>query len=182
MTARPQGWARDVAGIGAALGICAGVGLLRYGTDVFRRQTAAFQLLTIGLAGSIALVGYRRGGWRGAILLAYLTLFLQYLLVGNLGRRESWPTLIGSVVGISCWPRSRHSAAIPYRVRWFILIADHRRRIRGGIAHRLVLRLHPIAASRGSTCRRLLAGAAMGLGLDVVDLIWRPAALKPSRL
>lgn len=173
-----RGWKRDVACTGLALGVCAAAGLLRYGLDVFRRETSAFQLLTIGLAGSLAFIGHRRGGWRGAAFLAYLTLFVEYLLIGNLGHRESTPALIWVlVVGLSLIAAVIAFAAAARYIRFgrFILVSliVGAGFVAGTVALGTLLHLQLIGASaRVNFAVGSLAGAAMGLGLEIAELIW----------
>jgi hypothetical protein len=172
-------WSRDVASIGMALGMCAAAGLLRYGLDVFRREAAAFQLLTIGLAGSLALVGHRRGGWRGAALLAYLTLFVEYLLIGNLGHRESTPALIWVlVVGLFLIAAVLAFVAAARYIRFgrfiFVSLIVGAGFIAGTVALGTLLHLQPIGASaRVNFAVGSLAGAALGLGLEIAERVWK---------
>lgn len=173
-------WSRDVASIGMALGMCAAAGLLRYGMDVFRRETGAFQLLTIGLAGSLAFVGHRRGGWRGAALLAYLALFVQYLLIGNLGHRESTPALIwvlvvGLFLVLAVIAFARAARYIRFGRFIFVSLIVGAGFIAGTVVLGTLLHLQPIGASaRVNFAVGSLAGAALGLGLEVAELGWRP--------
>jgi hypothetical protein len=173
------GWERDLVSMGASLAICAAAGLLRYGLDVFRKESAAFQLLTIGLAGSLALVGYRRGGWRGAILLAYLTLFVEYLMIGNLGHRESSPGLIWLlVVGFFLVASVMAFVATAPFLRFgrfiFVSLIVGAGFVGGTVVLGLFLHLHPIGASaRVNFAIGSLAGAALGLGLEISELVWR---------
>ena len=181
MTRRGEGWVRDLVDVGAALGVCAAAGLLRYGLDVFRRQTSAFQLLTVALAGSLTLIGYRRGGWRGALLLAYLTLFLQYILLGNMGRRESWPALIWVLVlGLFLLASVAAFFATIRYVRFgrfiFVSLIVGAGFVAATIALGLILGLRPMGLSaRVNFAVGSLAGAALGLGLELADLGWRHA-------
>lgn len=173
-----RAWSQDVLCIALALTLCAAAGLLRYGPDVFRRQHSAFQLLTIGLAGSLALIGYRRGGWRGALLLTYLVLFTQYLLVGNLGHRESSPALIWVlVVGLSLVAAVMAYTATRRYMQFgrfiFVSLIVGAGFVAGTVVLGLVLRFNSIAESaRVNFAVGSLAGAALGLGFEVSERIW----------
>ncbi len=151
--------------------------MLRYGLDVFRRHTAAFQLLTIGLAGGLAYVGYRRGGWRGAALLAYLSLFVEYMLVGNLGHRESSPALIWVLImGFFLVVAVIAFVAAARYIRFgrfvFVSLIAGAGFITGTVVLGTILHLSPILASaRVNFAVGSLAGAALGLGLEISELI-----------
>jgi hypothetical protein len=179
MSGLRRGWTRDAMSVAAALVVCASAGMLRYGLDVFRRNTAAFQLLTIGLAGSFACVGYRRGGWRGAALLAYLSLFVEYVLVGNLGHRESSPALIwvlimGFFLVLAVIAFAAAARYIQFGRFVFVSLIAGAGFIAGTVVLGMILHLRPILDSaRVNFAVGSLAGAALGLGLELSELISR---------
>jgi hypothetical protein len=187
MIPKKRGWSRDLLSIAVALTFCAAAGLLRYGADVFRREHAAFQLLTVGLAGSLTLVGYRRGGWRGAMLLAYLVLFVQYLLLGNLGHRESSPALIWVLVvglflvaAVIVFVRARPFMGFGRFILVSLIVGA------GFTAGTVVLGLVLHFTSIGESAQvnfavGSLAGAALGLSFEVSERIWQQWFRDPLR-
>jgi len=152
-------------------------GAIRYGSDVFHLRTAAFQLPSIALAGALAFAGHRLGGWRGGILLAYLVLIMEYVVLGSLGHRQGWPALLWVfVVGLSllgsiaAFRAMRPLMGFGRFIAVAILIGAGF--VLATILLALFLDLRPLGPSiRINFAVGSLAGAALGLGLEVGDLV-----------
>lgn len=171
-----NGWRADLCRVAGALVLEVGAGFIFYGMDLFRSHTPAFQLPTIGLAGGTAYVALRRGGWRPAILLAFLVLFLELLLLGSLGHRTGWPALLWSaIIGPTVVAGCAIFLALGPLIRFGRFVFSS---LAVGVGFTLssvvlgwALDLPPMIQSvRVNFAVGSLAGAALGLGLELVEI------------
>ncbi|MFB3908764.1 MAG: hypothetical protein ACE15D_10210 [Candidatus Eisenbacteria bacterium] len=169
-------WKQDLAVIAGALVACVLVGLLRYGKEIFSPSEAAFQLLEVGVLGSVTFVAFRRAGWIGAAILAVVIVIVQYLIFQRIGHRIGWPALVFSLVVaativLSAWIYHLSRGVLRFGRFIPVSVVIGLGFLAGTTLLGSLLRLEPMGLSmRINFAVGSLAGAAMALGFELVEM------------
>jgi hypothetical protein len=174
-----DGW--EDALLPGALALLASIagGLVFFGWGALRPSSAGFQVLATGAAGAAGAVALRRSGRTWAVVAALLVLLAIHLAVGSGGYRTGWPAIL--------W-----LAVIAVSILAGFLVFDGMRRVThfgrfvfvsllmgAGFAGASALVAVLMGLPQLSASLRInfavgsLAGAGIGLGLEVAELLFR---------